>query len=167
MLDSRDNGCHCHMYAHSYHSSTTNTRRFGYSYELVIALGIASRVHLLTSTANWAAFNATGQVPLHRGQDVIFKCSGPVGHQIQLKEVGQNKTFEELDFLNRLPEYVNSLEYEPLQCNSDPPEGTTICSKVVNMTVTDYMHRKAYKCRSLDTTQNTHVFSAEVRVEGV
>ena len=118
------------------------------------------------TAANWATFNAAGGVSVYLGQHVIFKCYGPVGHYVQLKEVGQTSTFEEKMILGQLPPNVNSLLYEPAHCSSyAPPEGTTNCSKLVNMTVTADMNGKAYQCRSLNVIENvTHVFSSKGRV---
>ena len=97
-------------------------------------------------------------------QHVIFKCYGPVGHYVQLKEVGQNSTFEEQMISGGLPVNVNSLRYEPAGCSYASPEGISNCSKLVNMTVTADMNGKAYQCRTFNLETNTDVFSGEGRV---
>lgn len=101
---------------------------------------------------------------MYLGQHVIFNCYGPAGHYVQLKEVGQNSTFEEQMIIGGLPVYVNSLRYEPADCNRASPEGISNCSKLVNMTATDDMNGKAYQCRSYNLKTDTVVFSGEGRV---
>ncbi|CAI8046185.1 hypothetical protein GBAR_LOCUS25523 [Geodia barretti] len=119
--------------------------------------------------ANWAALNATGEIPVYIGQHVILKCSGPTRNPVQLLEVGRQMTFEELAYYDDLPPYVNSLHYVPEGCNlPSSPESTPNCSKLVNLTVTPDVDGKSYKCRSLDRQNNTDDYSAEgtVKVSG-
>ena len=76
-------------------------------------------------------------------------------------------TFEELDYYDDLPPYVNSLHYVPEGCNlPSSPESTPNCSKLVNLTVTPDVDGKSYKCRSLDRQNNTDDYSTEGTVKG-
>jgi hypothetical protein len=114
----------------------------------------------------WSAFNATGKIPVYLGETVVFECLGPANHHVQLQEVGNPDTFEEQQkFYGGLPDYVTSLRYEPVNCNSTPSEGTTNCSKLVTMTVIADMNGKSYKCRSFNIFTNIQIFSDEGTIE--
>ena len=84
---------------------------------------------------------------------------------MQLHEIGQEMSFEELDFYGSLPQYVNSLRYVPEGCDLPSPEAN--CSKLVNLTVTPEVDEKSYKCRSLNRQDNVDKYSPVGTVKGV
>ena len=85
---------------------------------------------------------------------------------MQLHEIGQEMTFEELDFYGDLPHYVNSLHYVPYGCDLSSSLETN-CSKLVNLTVTPEVDEKSYKCRSLNRQDNVDKYSPVGTVKGV
>lgn len=98
----------------------------------------------------------------------MFQCSGPANHYVQLQEVGNPDTFEELkELYDTLPSNVESLQYEPVDCNSASPQGTANCSKLVHMAVISEMHGKTYRCRSFTLYNTTIAYSEEGEIEGV
>ena len=102
------------------------------------------------------------KVLLDEGDEITITCSGPFQHRIQLLKIGQKTTFEEQAMAGNLPANV-SLKYEPLKCNGSQASGN--CSKVVVMTATPEMDKKAYQCRTI-IPGATDVYSRGVYING-
>ena len=85
------------------------------------------------------------KVSLNEEDRINFTCLGVRENvsKIHFHEIGQTRTFEEQERKGTLPLPANvSLNYEPLDCNKTKGN----CSKVVEMTVTSEMDKKAYQC---------------------
>ena len=105
--------------------------------------------------------NTTEEELLYEGENITFNCSGSSRHQIQLLEIGQKLTFEEQ---KTRPSHIVQWSYEPLNCNGSQASGNH-CSKVVVMTATPEMDKKAYQCRTV-IPGSSDVYSRGVYING-